>query len=175
MRIGWPGHARLSVRHSPLVRGRFSFQDEAAGSSPARPTTAALGCGNACRKSPLVAALHPLPPHTGLRAHPCAVLYPAPPHRSPDVGDHRTGRSPPSPPGRAPPRAPGHRPRPPPSNVDLPVGQADHCGGRSRRLSAEPASFNGCRQPVVAGEVASAKRPTSLGRYRVLESVSGES
>jgi hypothetical protein len=43
-------------------------------------------------------------------------------------------------------RAPGHRPRPPPSNVDLPVGQADHCGGRSRRLSAEPASFNGCRQ-----------------------------
>jgi ribosomal protein S18 acetylase RimI-like enzyme len=29
MRIGWPGHARLSlVRQSPLLRGRFSFQDE---------------------------------------------------------------------------------------------------------------------------------------------------
>jgi hypothetical protein len=29
MRIGWPGQARLSlVRQSPLVRGRFSFQDE---------------------------------------------------------------------------------------------------------------------------------------------------
>ena len=39
MRIG---HARPSsalVRQSPLVHGRFSFQDEAAGSSPARPTT----------------------------------------------------------------------------------------------------------------------------------------
>ena len=29
MRIGWPGQARLSlVRQSPLLRGRFSFQDE---------------------------------------------------------------------------------------------------------------------------------------------------
>src|SRR4029450_3774372 len=34
-----PGHAWLSVRQSPLVLGRFSFQDEGAGSSPARPTT----------------------------------------------------------------------------------------------------------------------------------------
>ena len=42
-----PGQARLSVRQSPLLRGRFSFQDEAAGSSPARPTTPALSCENA--------------------------------------------------------------------------------------------------------------------------------
>src|SRR5829696_7232326 len=45
--------ARLSsallVRQSPLLRGRFSFQDEAAGSSPARPTTLALSCANARR------------------------------------------------------------------------------------------------------------------------------
>jgi hypothetical protein len=54
MRIGWPGQARLSlVRQSPLLllRGRFSFQDEVAGSSPARPTISALSCGNACRSS----------------------------------------------------------------------------------------------------------------------------
>ena len=39
MRIG---HARPSsalVRQSPLVHGRFSFQDEAGGSSPPRPTS----------------------------------------------------------------------------------------------------------------------------------------
>src|SRR5687768_6664204 len=34
-----PGQARLSVRQTPLVHGRFSFQDEAGGSSPPRPTT----------------------------------------------------------------------------------------------------------------------------------------
>ena len=35
-----PGQARLSlVRQSPLIHGRFSFQDEAGGSSPPRPTT----------------------------------------------------------------------------------------------------------------------------------------
>src|SRR5215207_3320269 len=43
--------ARLSsallVRQSPLLRGRFSFQDEVPGSSPARPTTPGLTCGNA--------------------------------------------------------------------------------------------------------------------------------
>jgi hypothetical protein len=37
---GMPGQARLSlVRQSPLLRGRFSFQDEVPGSSPGRPTT----------------------------------------------------------------------------------------------------------------------------------------
>src|SRR5215204_4912713 len=34
MRIGWPVQARLSlVRQSPLIHGRFSFQDEAPGSA----------------------------------------------------------------------------------------------------------------------------------------------
>jgi hypothetical protein len=36
-----PGQARLSlVRQSPLLRGRFSFQDEAGGSRPCRPLPA---------------------------------------------------------------------------------------------------------------------------------------
>jgi hypothetical protein len=51
MRIG---HARPSsalVRQSPLVHGRFSFQDEAAGSSPARPTKRPLSSGNAGRSA----------------------------------------------------------------------------------------------------------------------------
>ena len=43
----WPGRARLSlVRHSPLLRGRFSFQDEAGGSSPPRPTTSVNATSN---------------------------------------------------------------------------------------------------------------------------------
>jgi hypothetical protein len=47
MRIGWPGQARLSlVRQSPLLRGRFSFQDEVPGSSPGRPTTPLLTSEN---------------------------------------------------------------------------------------------------------------------------------
>jgi hypothetical protein len=51
MRIGWPGHAWLSlVRQSPLLRGRFSFHDEAGGSSPPRPTTG-LTSGNAASVS----------------------------------------------------------------------------------------------------------------------------
>jgi hypothetical protein len=53
---GMPGQARLSlVRQSPLLRGRFSFQDEGAGSSPARPTTPVLTCGNARRWPPSIA------------------------------------------------------------------------------------------------------------------------
>jgi hypothetical protein len=46
MRIG---HARPSsalVRQSPLVHGRFSFQDEVGGSSPPRPTIRPLTSGN---------------------------------------------------------------------------------------------------------------------------------
>jgi hypothetical protein len=40
MRIGWPGQAQLSlVPQSPLIHGRFTFQDEVPGSSPGRPTT----------------------------------------------------------------------------------------------------------------------------------------
>jgi hypothetical protein len=47
-----PGQAQLSlVRQSPLLHGRFSFQDEAAGSSPARPTTPVVICRNARRLS----------------------------------------------------------------------------------------------------------------------------
>jgi hypothetical protein len=39
MRIGWPGQARLSlVRQSPLLRGRFSFQDELQGYESRRQT-----------------------------------------------------------------------------------------------------------------------------------------
>jgi hypothetical protein len=38
MRIGPARPSSALVRQSPLVHGRFSFQDEAAGSSPARPT-----------------------------------------------------------------------------------------------------------------------------------------
>src|SRR5829696_9288981 len=57
MRIGWPGQARLSlVRQSPLLRGRFSFQDEAAGSSPARPTIPRLTCANTRLLVPSTAA-----------------------------------------------------------------------------------------------------------------------
>jgi hypothetical protein len=41
-----PGQARLSVRQSPLLRGRFSFQDEVGGSSPPRPTIRHLTSGN---------------------------------------------------------------------------------------------------------------------------------
>src|SRR5829696_8973585 len=58
MRIGGPGRARLSlVRQSPLLHGRFSFQDEGAGSSPARPTIPGLTCGNACPLSPPTVAV----------------------------------------------------------------------------------------------------------------------
>src|SRR5829696_2874939 len=47
MRIGWPGQARLSlVRQSPLLRGRFSFQDEVPGS---RPILGAAGGGSPCQ------------------------------------------------------------------------------------------------------------------------------
>jgi hypothetical protein len=52
--------------------GRFSFQDEAAGSSPARPTTPGLTCGNAY---PVVSfnrgCSHQSPAHSGPRTHPC--------------------------------------------------------------------------------------------------------
>src|SRR5215211_9126606 len=46
MRIGRPGRARLSVRQSPLLRGRFSFQDEVsrtAGILRVRPPTGGTG------------------------------------------------------------------------------------------------------------------------------------
>jgi hypothetical protein len=57
MRIGRPGRARFSlVQQSPLLRGRFSFQDEAGGSSPPRPTIVVLTCGNSRRLSPSTAA-----------------------------------------------------------------------------------------------------------------------
>jgi hypothetical protein len=51
-----PGQARLSVRQSPLLPGRFSFQDEVGGSSPARPTTPTLTCRNARRSDLSIAA-----------------------------------------------------------------------------------------------------------------------
>ena len=41
-----PGQARLSGWQSPLVHGRFSFQDEVGGSSPPRPTIRHLTSGN---------------------------------------------------------------------------------------------------------------------------------
>jgi len=59
IRPPWPGAATRDenrwarpssaflVRQSPLIRGRFSFQYEAAGSSPARPTKPPLTSGNA--------------------------------------------------------------------------------------------------------------------------------
>jgi hypothetical protein len=50
MRIGVPGQAQLSlVRQSPLIHGRFTFQDEVGGSSPPRPTIRPLSSGNADR------------------------------------------------------------------------------------------------------------------------------
>jgi len=74
MRIG---HARPSsalVRQRPLVYGRFSFQDEAAGSSPARPTTPRLSCGNARRWSVSSRCFWAAPRHRGLRTHPCTAV-----------------------------------------------------------------------------------------------------
>ncbi len=46
--------------------GLFSGQDEAAGSSPARPTTPGLTCGNARRWSPSMAVASVRPAHSGL-------------------------------------------------------------------------------------------------------------
>ena len=45
-RVALPS-STLLVRQSSLLRGRFSFQDEAAGSSPARPTKWLLTSGDA--------------------------------------------------------------------------------------------------------------------------------
>src|SRR5829696_4360618 len=61
IRPPWPGAATrdenraarpssaLLVRQSPLLRGRFSFQDEGGGSSPPRPTIRPLTSRNAAQ------------------------------------------------------------------------------------------------------------------------------
>ena len=55
-------------------------KDEAAGSSPARPTTPLLSCGNAHRWAPSIAAASA---HSGPRTHLCIAV--------PEGRTHRTG------------------------------------------------------------------------------------
>jgi hypothetical protein len=74
MRIGHDRPSSTLVRQSPLVQGRFSFQDEGAGSSPARPTTPGLSCENARRSSAWIAAASAWATHSGLRTYPSSPV-----------------------------------------------------------------------------------------------------
>jgi hypothetical protein len=72
--LSWPRHA-LPGRTHPA---NMPDKDEAAGSSPARPTTSALSCENSPAVLSVVAHVsHPGCPtgvHSGLRPHPCEFL-----------------------------------------------------------------------------------------------------
>jgi hypothetical protein len=56
------------------ARGQNPDKDEAAGSSPARPTTPGLTCGNACRWSPSMAVTFMRPLRTAVRERIPALL-----------------------------------------------------------------------------------------------------
>jgi hypothetical protein len=75
--------ARLSCGRAHLY-GRSSFQDKAAGSSPARPTTPLLSCGNARRWPPSIAT-------ASVRRLRIAVRERIPVLLSPEGRTHRTG------------------------------------------------------------------------------------
>src|SRR5215218_9087045 len=62
MRIGPARPSSALARQSQLVHGRFSFQDEAGGSSPPRPTTRGNATSNGVRAR--LGAVHRMTPYT---------------------------------------------------------------------------------------------------------------
>ena len=88
-----PRRSRTTCKNAGLHSGEPSIadKDEAAGSSPARPTTHGLSCRNARRSSPWIAAASAWAAHGGLRTHPCIARF----HESdPTSGPQKSGTSP---------------------------------------------------------------------------------